>query len=94
MTSICAWRFSHMAADIKKLRRRLFLVMQLELVMRLLSNLPDTVYLNGTPFRDKFCSKRTQEQPLFIESYGCFSFIVRTSSAKDDRAMTRSNWDR
>ena len=45
MTSICAWRFSHMAADIKKLRRRLFLVMQLELVMRLLSNLPDTVYL-------------------------------------------------
>ena len=94
MTSICAWRFRHMAADIKKLRRRLFLVMQLELVMRLLSNLPDTVYLNGTPFRDKFCSKRTQEQPLFTESYGCFSFIVRTSSAKEDRVMTRSNWDR
>jgi len=95
MTSICAWRFSHMAADIEKLRS--------STISRnatrtghaaLLSNLPDTVYLNGTPFRDKFCSKRKQEQPLFTESYGCFSFIVRTSSAKDDRAMTRSNWDR
>ena len=26
--------------------------------------------------------------------YHCLSFIVRTRSAKEDRAMTRSNWDR
>ena len=95
MTSICAWRFSHMAADIKKLRSstisrnatRTGHALTLKFTEhRLLSN--------GTPFRDKFCSKRKQEQPLFTESYGCFSFIVRTSSAKEDRAMTRSNWDR
>ena len=34
MTSICAWRFSHLATDIKKLRSSTILVMQLELGMR------------------------------------------------------------
>ena len=34
MTSICAWRFSHLATDIKKLRASTIPVMQLELGMR------------------------------------------------------------
>lgn len=34
MTSICAWRFSHMATDIEKLRSSTILVMLLEPVMR------------------------------------------------------------
>jgi hypothetical protein len=93
MTSICAWRFSHicMSTDIKKLRSSTILVMPLELVVSLLSSLSNTVYFN---LSGQVLSIRKQEQALFTESYGCFSFIVRTSSAKEDRAMTRLNWDR
>ena len=34
MTSICAWHFSHMSIDIKKLRSSTILVMLLKLAMR------------------------------------------------------------
>jgi hypothetical protein len=44
MASICAWRFSHLGTDIKKLRSSTILVMQLELVMPLLSSLPNTAF--------------------------------------------------
>ena len=92
MTSICAWRFSHMP-DIRNSDRRLFLVMQLEPVMRLLSSLHGHCFLECYALSGQVPPSKRMTT-AFTESYGCFSFIVRTSSAKDDRAMTRSNWDR
>jgi hypothetical protein len=94
MTSIYAWRFSHMATDIKKLRSSTIPVMQLELVMRCLSSLPNTVFSSMLLGCWSEHSASHIACNALTESYGCFAFIVRTSSAKEDRAMTRSNWDR
>ena len=44
MTSICVWRFDHMSTHITKLRSSTILVMLLELVVRYLSSLPNTVF--------------------------------------------------